>query len=124
MIFIFGQAQKGVFCRPTYLKHALELLNHFGHPPELSSGISFALQSLLLQRPCIFYRVEEEGYSFNDYLRGLDILRSDWDHIKLEAIGLPGVGDPQLIAKTERFCIKKRSLILVTSTDLFDYLTN
>jgi hypothetical protein len=124
MIFIFGQAEKGVFCRPTYLKNALDLLNHFGHPPELSSGIFFAVQTLLLKKPCIFYRVEEEGYSYNDYLRGLDILKSDWQDIKLEAIGLPGVGDPLLIEKTERFCMKKRSLILVTETDLFDFLTH
>lgn len=124
MIFIFGQAEKGVFCRPTYLKNVVDLLHNFGHPPELTSGISFAVQSLLLKKPCIFYRVEEEGYSLNDYLKGLDILKSDWENVKLEAIGMPGVGNPRVIENTERFCLKKRSLILVTQTDLFDYLTH
>lgn len=124
MIFIFGQAEKGVFCRPTYLRQPIELFQQFGHPPDTSGGIPFALQTLMVSKPCIFYRVEEEGYSLNDYLRGLDILKSDWEHIKLEAIGIPGVGNSELIEKTERFCFKKRSLILLNEKDLFDFLTN
>ncbi len=123
MIFIFGQAEKGVFCRPTYIKQVPDLFSQFGHPPEHSLGIPFAIQTLLLHKPCIFFRVEEEGYSFNDYLKGLDILKSDWEHMRLDAVGIPGVGSGELIEKAERFCFKKRSLILLSQKDLFDYLT-
>jgi len=121
MIFVFGQSEKGAFCRPTICRHLLDLIHHFGHPPESTHGLFFATQTLLLEHTCVFFRVEEEGY--NDYLKGLDILKKEFSTVQIQAIGLPGVGSNELLEKTEHFCLKKRSLILLNEKDLFDYLT-
>lgn len=124
MLFIFGQSEKGVLCRPTLCYQLPELFQFFGHAPEMSQGLYLAIQSLLFQKPCIFFRVEEEGYSVKDYLKGLDILKSDWQSIHIEAIGMPGVANGDILEKTERLFHKRRSLILLTEKDLFDYLTS
>lgn len=55
MIFIFGQSEKGLFCRPTLCKEAIELFYQFGHQVESSQGIHFAIQALLLNKPCVFF---------------------------------------------------------------------
>ena len=124
MLFVFGQAQKGVLCRPTLCRSAQELFQTFGHPPEETQGILFALRAVLLNQMCIFFRVKEEGFSVQDYLLGLHILKSQWDHIQLQAIGLPGVGDIQLIEQTEIICHKKKTLLVINEQDLFDFLSN
>ena len=124
MLFIFGQSEKGLFCQPTLCKNILDLLNYFGHPPALTQGLFFATQTLLMQKPCVFFRVEEEGFSLKDYFKGLDILKSSWDTINLHAIGMPGVGNLDVFEKLAPLCQKKRSLILLSERDLFDYLTN
>jgi hypothetical protein len=124
MLFIFGESEKGAFCRPTFCKQLVDLMRLFGHPPEMSQGLFFATQTLLLEKPCLFFRVEEEGYSVKDYLKGLDILKRDFEHLNIHAIGLPGVGSQSLIEKTERCLNKQRSLILLNDQDLFDYLTS
>ena len=124
MLFIFGQSEKGSFCRPTLCRHVIDLVQQFGHPPAMTYGLFYATQTPLFERPCIFFRVEEEGFSTKDYLKGLDILKSDWEGINIEAIGMPGVGNLELIEKTERIFTKKRSLILINEKDLFDFLTS
>ena len=123
MLFIFGQAEKGALCRPTLCKHPIDLIQQFGHPPKETFGLYLAIQTVLLKTPCIYFRVEEEGFSYRDYFRGLDILKSDWEGVPIQAIGLPGVGNMEIIEKTERLFLKKRSLILITEKDLFDFLT-
>jgi len=123
MLFVFGQAQKGVFCRPTLCKNAHDLFINFGHPPSDTHGIFFALSAVLQQQMCIFFRVKEEGFSTPDYLLGLHILKSQWDHLRLHAIGLPGVGDNRLIEQTELFCHKKKTLLVMNEQDLFDFLS-
>jgi len=123
MLFVFGQAEKGTFCRPTLCRSLLELLDFFGHPPRETEGLNFAVQTLLLEKPCVFFRVKEEGYSTQDYLLGLDILNRQWEKTPLQAIGLPGVGDPQVFIPSEKIARKKNSLLLITEKDLFDFLT-
>jgi hypothetical protein len=123
MIFIFGQSEKGMLCRPTLCKNVLELFYQFGHPPAMSQGLNFAIHALLLHKPCVFFRVEEEGFSTNDYLKGLELLKNEWEGIDLHAIGLPGVGHSDIIEKTEHLWRKRRPLILLNDKDLFDYLT-
>ena len=124
MLFIFGEAEKGPFCRPVLCKEPLELFNQFGHAPQESYGLILALQSIFYQRPVLFFRVEEEGYSLNDYYKGLELLQTDWDSIPIQGIALPGVSNLEIIEKTERFIFKKRSLFLMNEKDFFDFLTN
>lgn len=122
-IFLFGEAEKGDFCFPYCFKTLEELCCTLGQPPEESLGIHFAIQALLMNKPCTFFRVKEEGYSLEDYLRGLHLLESDLEKLPFFAIGLPGVGDPKLIEITALLCQKKKSSLIITEQDLYDYLT-
>ena len=124
MLFVFGQAERGLLCHPVLCREILDLLYQFGHPPAMTSGLFFAIQSITLQTPCVFFRVEEEGFSHADYLRGLNILKNHWKDVPIQAIGLPGVGDVNLIEKAECIFTKKRTLLLLNEKDLFDFLTS
>ncbi len=61
--------------------------------------------------------MEEEGFSREDYLVGLEYLREAKPH--LTALCLPGVGDAQIIEASAPVC----ALLLLTEADLYDYLT-
>lgn len=122
MLFIFGESEKGVLCRPTLCNTIVDLFQNFGHPPEGANGLFCATQTVLMKKPCVFFRVKEEGYSLDDYLKGLDILKNDWKGVTLQGIGIFGCSDKDVIEKTERLCLQRRSLILINQSDLFDIL--
>lgn len=69
-VFLFGEAEKGDMCAPLRLQSLIELQEQLGNPPEGSLGIDYAVQTLLYKRELIFYRIREEGFNNEDYMRG------------------------------------------------------
>ena len=93
-----------------------------GHPPAESQGISYAVQALLYKKELIFFRVKEEGFSSQDYMRGLKILKKKATS-SLTAICMPGVGDATIIDSSQTVCQIHKSFLIITEKDLYDYLT-
>lgn len=122
-IFLFGEAEKGDFRTPILCKNLQHLVDLVGNPPEESLGIYYAIQSLLYGRELLFYRVEEEGFSTDDYLYGLRLLQNSTNELSLQALCMPGVGDSSLIELGSTICQQHKSFLLINEKDLFDYLT-
>lgn len=123
LIALFGEAEKGSFTSLIHIKSLAELCEKFGHPPENSYGINLAIQTLLYERELLFIRVQEEGFSFADYLQGIQLLEKATMTTNLSAICLPGVGDHQIIEPTFKLCEQRGSLLITNQKDLYDYLT-
>jgi len=122
LIALFGESEKGEY-ETAYLCRSLqELSDCLGHPPPDSLGLYCAVQTLLYSYPLIFIRVRQEGYSFPDYIQGIRLLQDCEQRLHVEAICLPGVGDPRIIEMVEPFCIKHRSVLMMSERDLYDYL--
>lgn len=123
VVALFGEAEKGQFKTPYFLKSLAQLVDLLGHPPTESEGLFFAIQALLFERELIYFRVSEEGFSPADYLNGLRLLE-DRELIKrLHAICLPGVGDTEILSASQNVCQIHRSFLITSQKDLFDYLT-
>jgi hypothetical protein len=122
MMFLFGEAEKGTFCTPIACRCLPELEETFGNPPGESLGIFYAIQALLYNRELIYYRVREEGFSVQDYMRGLQLLQDKDNFRNLSAISIPGVGDAEIIDAVIEICRMHHSLLITTEKDLYDYL--
>ena len=70
-VALFGEAERGDFRTAYFCQSLHQLAEYFGNPPEDSLGLHYAVQALMHGRDLIFFRVEEEGYSRDDYLLGL-----------------------------------------------------
>jgi hypothetical protein len=123
-IALFGEAEKGDLRTPYYCQTLKDLVEFFGEPPKDSFGLHFAVQSLLYHFPLIFFRVQQEGFSHQDYLIGLDLLRHDKRVHEIKALGFPGVGDKKLINAATPLCREYRQLLILREVDLYDFLTN
>ena len=123
-IVVFGAAEKGQLCTPLPIGSLEELLDSLGHPPEHSEGLICAIQILLYQHQLIYFRVEEEGFSTDDYIRGLKLLKQHPLQTGITAIGMPGVGERELIHAATPICHFYHSILLVSEKDLYDYLTS
>lgn len=123
-IVFFGEAERGEFCR-GYCCHSLgELLDNLGQPPPLSRGLYYAIQALLYHRELLFFRVQEEGYSYQDYFRGLRWLgQGGISSSAVAALCAPGVGDETILAVMHPICLHFHCLLLTNESDLYDYLT-
>lgn len=122
-VALFGEAEKGDF-QTGYLCRSLpQLVEYLGNPPPDSNGLFFAIQALLFNRHILFFRVKEEGFSQQDYFEGLRVLQKQEIIPHIEAIGLPGVGDTEIIHAATPLCKLYHSILLTTESDLFDYLT-
>lgn len=121
-VFLFGEAERGAFCTPLLLKSLPELAETFGNPPEESLGIMYGVQTLLYEKELIYYRVKEEGFSVSDYMKGLRALENK--DLTVAAVCLPGVGDSEIIDATAHICNKRKSFLISTERDLYDFLTN
>lgn len=121
IVALFGEAEKGQFKKP-YLVHDLpELIDLLGNPPADSEGLFFAIQALLYKRELIYFRVRDEGFSRHDYINGFKHLAA----VKqLNALCLPGVGDPTILEASQEICEMHKSAIITTQKDLYDYLTS
>lgn len=123
-IALFGEAEKGAF-RTGYLFSKLpQLMEHLGNPPPNSKGLIYAIQVLMYQRSLLFFRVEEEGFSYRDYFEGLKLLEREWGQINVAAICLPGVGNREIIEAAAPICRRNHSIMITSEPDLYDYLTD
>jgi hypothetical protein len=122
-VFLFGEAEKGEFCTPLVCKSLSQLMDLFGHPPEESQGLNYAVQALLFERELIYFRVAEEGFSVADYRRGLHLLSQRDLFYNLAAVAAPGLGDAPLIQEMGSVCSAYKSLLIVNDRDLYDFLT-
>lgn len=123
-IAIFGEAERGSFQTAFFCQNLEQLERNLGNPPENSRGMHLAIQSLLYERNLIFFRVKEEGFSTQDYLYGLYLLETQHLFANIRAIGMPGVGDLQILEASEVICDIYKSMLITTEADLYDYLTS
>jgi len=123
-VFLFGEAEKGDFCAPLLLKSLPQLAETCGNPPPESLGIFYAVQALLYERELIYFRVKEEGFSISDYMRGLKLLENQNLFYNLAAICMPGVGDEEVIEASSSICLLRKSFLITTEKDLYDFLTH
>lgn len=124
-VALFGEAQKGLFKTAYLCQDLADLAQYLGEPPSSEAqGLQFAVQTLLYNCPVIFFRVHEEGFSEEDYLFGLNFLKEKKKFPQITAVGLPGVGDRQIIQASEPICALHNSLLILTESDLYDYLTS
>jgi len=120
---LFGEAEKGEYRIPYLCETIPQLLERFGNPPPESRGIYYAIQALLYERNLIFFRVREEGFSYQDYLQGLHVLEKEDVVSHLAAICLPGVGDAEIIEALSPICALYHSILITNEADFYDYLT-
>ncbi len=122
-IALFGEAERGKFQKAYFCDSLPQLVDNLGNPPPESRGLYYAVQALLFERNLIFFRVEEEGFSYQDYFLGLKMLRAQGLIADIAAICLPGVGDAEIIEAVTPLCLTHHSIIITTEPDLYDYLT-
>lgn len=123
-IAFFGEAERGDFRSAYYCKSLEELARFLGEPPSHESqGLYLAIQALLYERGVLYFRVHEEGFSTTDYLRGLNLIEKSEEIPQLSAICLPGVGSSDIIEATSSLCLERRSFLILSERDLYDYLT-
>jgi hypothetical protein len=122
-IALFGEAERGQWESAHVVRELPELVDLLGNPPEESQGLFFAIQALLYKREVIYFRVQEEGFSRNDYFAGLKILKNKTLVKDIHALCMPGVGDPELLQAFQPVCDMHRTHLIVNQKDLFDYLT-
>ncbi len=123
-VFLFGEAEKGEFCIPHLLRTLPQLAETYGNPPPDTLGILYAVQALMYERELIYFRVQEEGFSVSDYMRGMKLLEDRQRVPRLAAICMPGVGDAGIIEASSHLCLVHRSFLILTEKDLYDYLMN
>lgn len=121
-IALFGEAEKGDFRFPYECRTLEELKHRLGEPPPFSSGLFFAVQTLLFHHPVVFFRVQEEGYSFMDYQIGLDRLREEKSLHEIKALAMPGVVDEGILQKASPL-LSMHKILIFSERDLMDYLT-
>ena len=122
-IALFGESEKGDFSSLHQISSVPQLADHLGNPPEDSQAIPLAIQALLFNHPLLFIRVREEGFSLADYMRGLKLLETQGSTLSIQALCLPGVGNPEIIHASRAICKLHRSLLIISEQDLYDYLT-
>lgn len=122
-VALFGESEKGDCLKPCLCRTVEQLLDLFGNPPLHSQGIYYAIQALLYRRALLFFRVREEGYSYEDYLFGLHLLKNQTFVPCIDAFCLPGVGDTEIIGATAPICELYHSLLIINESDFYDYLT-
>lgn len=123
-VVLFGEAERGEFCTAYYCQNLEQLDQYFGNPPPNSKGLFYAVQALLFKRNLIFFRVMEEGFSTEDYLTGVRLLEQQQLIPHLDAICIPGVGDPALLNALQPICQSYHSILITNESDFYDYLTS
>lgn len=122
-IFLFGEAERGELCTPLLLRTLEELLLYFGNAPKETLALEFAIQAILYEYELIFFRVQEEGFALTDYMKGVKLLYKKGKEMGLSAIGIPGVGDKEIIDSLFPICEEMKSILLLSEKDFYDYLT-
>ncbi|MCP5468916.1 MAG: hypothetical protein H7A36_00215 [Chlamydiales bacterium] len=124
VVALFGEAEKGRYQTAYHCCELGDLAQHLGEPTEDGRGLNFAIQTLLYQHQVVFFRVQNEGFSTEDYLFGLNFLKKREKFPKISALCLPGVGDRAILDATTPICSLYKSFLIITESDLYDFLTN
>ncbi|MFN4174000.1 MAG: hypothetical protein ACK4HV_02720, partial [Parachlamydiaceae bacterium] len=90
------------------------------NPPKYSSGLFYAVQTLLYNKPILFFRVVEEGFSLEDYLIGLRMI---YTANSIDAIGMPGMVESDILDALTPKLILHHQILLFTEKDIYDYIT-
>ena len=122
-IALFGEAEMGEYRTAYFFQTLPQLLENLGNPPLESQGLHYAIQTLLFNYNLIYFRVEEEGFSIQDYLLGVQFLEQTQLVNEISAVCLPGVGDGEIIGRVEPVCSLYDSILITSEKDLYDYLT-
>lgn len=123
-IALFGEAEKGDYQTAYLCKTLPELEECLGNPPPNSLGLHCAIQALMYKRQLLYFRVEEEGFSYNDYIRGITILETQPLIAHVAALCLPGVGNYDIINAVTPYCISHHTIIVTNEADLYDFITH
>ncbi len=123
-IALFGEAERGQFHTAYFCQNLEQLDEYFGNPPPNSKGLYYAVQALLFKRHLVFFRVTEEGFSTQDYLTGVRLLEQQQLIPQLDAICIPGVGDPAVLNALQPICQHYHSILISNESDFYDYLTS
>lgn len=123
-IALFGEAEKGEYQRGILCKELTDLPEIFGNPPPESKGLYYATQALLFHYSLVYFRVQEEGFSLHDYIKGIDILKTSPFIDTISAICTPGVGDKNIINAIIPLCYQYHQILITNESDLFDYLSH
>jgi hypothetical protein len=123
-IALFGEAERGEFHTAYFCQNLEQLDEYFGNPPPNSKGLYYAVQALLFKRNLVFFRVMEEGFSIQDYLTGVRLLEQQQLIPQLDAICIPGVGDPAVLNALQPICQQYHSILISNEADFYDYLTS
>lgn len=121
---MFGEAEKGSFHTAYFCQNLADLEHTFGNPPEDSQGLHLAVRAILFERDLIFFRVQEEGFSTEDYLKGFKLLENQTLFNQIDALAMPGVGSKNIMQRAELFCDTHKTLLLINEKDLYDFLTD
>jgi hypothetical protein len=119
---LFGEAEKGNYRTAYFCRNLPQLVDFFGNPPPHSRGLHYAVQALLYHRDLIFFRVKEEGFSYQDYLTGLNLLQRQ-NISQISAICLPGVGNSEILDAIAPICALYHSILITNEADFYDYIT-
>lgn len=119
-IALFGEAEKGEYHKGYLCNDLTELADFLGNPPAESRGLFYATQALLYHHPLIFFRVQEEGFSKDDYFLGVKILKESPLIDSIQAICTPGVGDHQIINAILPLCFHYHQILITTEFDFWD----
>ncbi|MFA6916016.1 MAG: hypothetical protein WC222_06440 [Parachlamydiales bacterium] len=122
-IILFGEAERGDFYQGHFCRSLGQLLETYGNPPPLSRGLFYGIQALMYEFELLFFRVKEEGYSYQDYFRGLKLLEQPGITNQTSAVCIPGVGDSTIMNAIRPICIKHHCILIFNEADLYDYLT-
>ena len=123
-VALFGEAEKGNCGIPFFMKSLTHLSETFGNPPQESRGIFLAIQFLLSEKPVLYIRVEEEGFSPHDYAKGVKHILNKKHLLHIEAVCSPGAGDAHIVDFLEPIIKKWNAIFITTEQDLYDYLTS
>ncbi len=121
-IAIFGESETGKYSFPYLCNSLYQLADTLGNPPKDSLGLILAIQALMYEREVIFFRVKEEGFSFDDYIEGCKYLKNKKNINYLDAICTPKVGCSKIINETFLICKIHQSIMIISEKDFFDYL--
>ena len=120
-IALFGEAEKGALCSLLTFSHLPILAESLGHPPDGTYGIHMAVQTLMFEKDLIYIRVQEEGFSIQDYKKGLHLLQQASP--KLSAICMPGMGNSDILNQAIEVCHAQGAILITTEKDFYDYMT-
>lgn len=123
-VVLFGESEKGIFHTAYHFSSLIQLVDSLGNPPPDTQGLYYATQVLMHEQDLLFFRVQEEGFSYEDYMEGLNWLhQSQTSQQQLAAFCAPGLGNEELVDSIIKLCNVYHSIYITNESDLFDYLS-